>query len=154
RPDEADRWLELESWVFRKAAVVFTKSEFVRGAVIGSYGCLPARVMTVGSGANLMDAEPRAAPAERPVALFVGLDFEGKGGSTLLDAWESVARRVPDAELWIVGPPQRASGGGIRWLGRVSHPSHLRTLYRRAAAFVMPSNYEPFGGVFLEAMGF
>lgn len=36
-----------------------------------------------------------------------------------------------------------------RWLGQAES---LRTLYRNATAFVMPSVFEPFGVVFVEAM--
>jgi glycosyltransferase involved in cell wall biosynthesis len=67
----------------------------------------------------------------------------------------------PDAQLVIVGPrelPQPPPPGVILY-GRIdrSTPEGQQAytdIYRRATAFVLPSLYEPFGIVFLEAMAF
>jgi glycosyltransferase involved in cell wall biosynthesis len=83
----------------------------------------------------------------------VGYEFERKGGDVLLAAFERVAAEIPDAELLIAGPP-RIPGPlprGARLLGRLA-PRQLRPVYTRASVFVMPSLFEPFGLVFLEAM--
>ncbi len=60
---------------------------------------------------------------------------------------------MPDAELLIAGPPRVAGPlpPGVRLLGRLE-PAELSRLYARASLFVMPSLFEPFGQVFLEAM--
>ena len=142
--------LEYERRVSASAFLVLTLSEWARMSMIDVYGCLPERVVAVGGGS---DAAPtRRASRGSPVALFVGNDFERKGGLVLLAAWPKVRARVPQAELWIVGPRRkRARVLGVRWLGRVE-ATRLASLRERAALFVLPSLFEPWGFVFNEAM--
>jgi phosphatidylinositol alpha-1,6-mannosyltransferase len=105
------------------------------------------------------------APPREPAALIVGRMWAGepgKGHDALIAAWPSVRRRVPGAELWIVGTGDdaarlealaRAGGVGeaVRFLGRVSDEA-LGSLYQRASVFAMPSRQEGFGIAFAEAM--
>lgn len=108
----------------------------------------------------------KEAPPERERAvLIVGRmwpDERGKGHDELLAVWPAVRRRVPDAQLWVVGTgddaprlEQKARGLGlgdaIRFLGRVSDED-LGALYQRASVFAMPSRQEGFGLVYAEAM--
>lgn len=147
------RWTALERAVCTDAEVVFTMSEFVRRAVIDEYGCEPARVVAVGGGTNLDPQSISSKRDDRPVALFVGDKFAIKGGETLLAAWPDVRRRVPGAELRIVGPPaRRDSPEGVRWHGYVADRGELARIYADASVFVMPSHFEAWGHAFQEAM--
>lgn len=152
---EGQRWIELERATFQAARVVFTKSEFTRRAVIEDYGCDPDRVVPAGGGANIVADSLSDKVYDACAALFVGFDFTRKGGRTLLQAWETVHRRLPDARLWLVGPRRSHAPalGGVVWLGRIADRRALIELYRQATVFVMPSMFEPWGLVFLEAMG-
>jgi phosphatidylinositol alpha-1,6-mannosyltransferase len=108
---------------------------------------------------------PEPAPRREPAALIVGRMWSaerGKGHDQLLAAWPSVRRRVPDAELWVVGAGddsarladaahQAGVAGAVRFLGRVPD-AELGGLYRRASVFAMPSRQEGFGLAFAEAM--
>jgi phosphatidylinositol alpha-1,6-mannosyltransferase len=108
---------------------------------------------------------PEPAPRREPAALIVGRMWSaerGKGHDQLLAAWPSVRRRVPDAELWVVGAGddsarlselarQAGVAGAVRFLGRVPD-DELGGLYRRASVFAMPSRQEGFGLAFAEAM--
>jgi glycosyltransferase involved in cell wall biosynthesis len=142
--------LEYERQTSTSAALVLTFSEWARESMIDDYGCLPDRVVVVG-GASA-SAPPRNAGWDSPVALFVGNDFERKGGRVLLSAWPKVRKRVPDAELWVVGPRRkRATVDGVRWLGRV-RPNEVAPLRERASVFVLPSLFDPCPHVFYEAM--
>jgi len=149
-------WLAFEAGVCRGAEVVFTLSEFARRSVIDDYQCLPDRVRAVGAGSNQRVTSPDGTPRSRPRALFVGNDFERKGGRILLEAWPLVRRAVPKAELVIVGPrrdPAPRSAEGVKWLGRLARPE-LALEYGSASVFVLPSLFEPWGFVFAEAMGY
>ncbi len=152
--DRARRWQALERSVARGALFVFTYSEFVRRSFIEDYGCSPERVVVSGGGSNsVLPAVPDRS-GHRPRALFVGYNLRRKGGLTLLEAWAKVERKLPDAELVIAGPksPIPARARNVRWLGRVSE-ARAAELYREASVFVLPSLFEPFGLVLLEAMG-
>jgi glycosyltransferase involved in cell wall biosynthesis len=155
-PAAAASWMRFEAGVFRRAHAVFTYSEFARRSVIEDYGCPPERVAVVRTGANQMLDSADAKDYSAPRALFVGIEFERKGGPVLLEAWRIVRERIRNAELLIAGPrgrPRGALPAGVTWTGPVDRAG-LDQLYRRSSLFVMPSLYEPWGHVFFEAMGY
>jgi phosphatidylinositol alpha-1,6-mannosyltransferase len=106
------------------------------------------------------------APALGPHAVLVVARMSAaeryKGHDELLDAWPAVRSRVPDAQLVFVGDGDDAARLKGRAAGLASPESVvftgfvsdalLETLYRRAAAFAMPSRDEGLGLVYLEAM--
>lgn len=143
---------EHESGLLRRADLVYAFSEFVRQGMIELYGCDPAKVHVVGTGANVRADAPERALDEQ-VAFFAGYDFERKGGHVLLEAWPEVRRRLPDARLEIAasGRAPRSLPPGVTWLGRLSR-DELTARYRQVSVFVLPSLFEPFGLVFAEAM--
>ena len=153
--------LDRERRAFESLDVIFTMSDWMRESIIADAGQDPDKVVTAGTGANI--SIPSSAPQRAsgpPRFLFVGMQFERKGGRHLLEAFDVVRRTCPDAELWIVGPqtPEREQAG-VRWFGRIdrSDPAQddeIKRLYAEATAFVMPSIFEPAGIVFLEAMAF
>lgn len=150
------QWLAFEAEVCRDAEAVFTFSEFARRSVIDDYDCPPDRVLAVGAGANQLSTSPDQNPSRQPRALFVGHDFERKGGRVLLEAWPLVRQAVPTAELVIAGPsrdPAPGLGAGVSWLGRLDR-DELAGQYSAASVFVLPSLFEPWGHVFVEAMGY
>jgi len=158
RPSEdlATPWMRFEAGVCKSAHVVFTYSEFARHSVIDDYGCPSDAVIAVGAGANQMLESLGDKDYSAHRALFVGMDFMRKGGRVLLEAWPLVRRRIPDAELVIAGPRRKPTGhlpSGIRWVGRVDR-AELAQLYRSATVFVLPSLFDAWGHVFLEAMGY
>lgn len=148
-------WLRLETEVYQNARFLFVWSEFARQSMIQDYGVTPDKVAAVGCGANLYVETLDRRGYDSRTALFVGNDFERKGGFVLLRAWGQVHKKMPDAQLWIVGPrsPLADPQPGVKWLGQVSDRQELQNLYNQAALFVMPSLFEPWGMVFMEAMG-
>ena len=153
--DRAKR-IQLERATCRAARFVFAKTDFLRDALVDDYGCDPERVIRVGSGSNIMVHALDGKRYDGQVALFVGIDFERKGGSVLLRSWRAVRERLPDAELWVVGPKRRPAAAdqpGVRWHGFVDDRRELAGLYARATVFVLPSLFEPWGGVLMEARG-
>jgi len=153
-PSRAHAWQAAERTVAQGAVHVLTWSEFARRSFIEDYGVAPERVTAAGAGANLVLDEVPDRRAQRPTALFVGYEFARKGGHVLLEAWGEVERRVAEAELVVAGPrkPVASSARRVRWVGPVGRDEVAR-LYREATVFVLPSLFEPFGLVFLEAMG-
>jgi alpha-maltose-1-phosphate synthase len=149
-------WIRYEAEICRSAAAVFTFSEFARRSVIDDYGISPDRAISVGAGANQMLKTLGDKDYAAPRALFVGVDFERKGGSVLLEAWRAVRDRVPNAELIIAGLPGDSSPdlpAGVGWTGWVDR-TELANLYRSASVFVLPSIFDPCPNVLREAMGY
>jgi len=87
----------------------------------------------------------------RFVVLFVGRDDPQKGVSHLVKAVKDLAARIPDIMLVMVGQQDIYYDKHILCLPRVSR-SELVKLYSLSDVFVLPSVYEPFGIVLLEAM--
>jgi len=147
----APRWIELERALYRGADAVFTRSRHVSDSLLEDYGCDAERVVCVGAGSNA--ALPGGAPPDRrgQDILFVGVDWERKGGPDLLAAFERVRARHPEATLTVVGCSPPIGGPGIRVLGRLPVEA-LHGHYQAASIFCLPTRREPFGVVFVEAM--
>jgi glycosyltransferase involved in cell wall biosynthesis len=151
---------ELERRLYDGLDVIFTMSDWVRRAFIEEFEQDPDKIVTVYAGANLASVpEPTPREFTPPRYLFVGKgDFARKGGPQVLRAFARVRERIPGAELMLVGPKSSpTTQTGVRCLGTISRGApdgerELDRIYREATAYVMPSLYEPFGIVFLEAM--
>jgi glycosyltransferase involved in cell wall biosynthesis len=151
-----------ERRVYDGATAIFTFSEFVRQSFVNQVGVPADKVVAsyVGPNLDLASIRPRAArrPGAPPTILFVGKEFERKGGDVLLAAFRRVRRHLADARLTIIGPPDlTVDDPGVTSLGflRKDDPESLRVLtdaYANADVFCLPTRYEPFGIVILEAM--
>jgi glycosyltransferase involved in cell wall biosynthesis len=152
--------LSWESEVYTRLHGIFVMSSWLASSFMMDFGVPVNKLNVVGAGINT-GALPRLSERDFALArfLFVGKDFERKGGSFLLKAFAEVRRHVPHAELLIVGPSLKLDQEGVRCLGFLSHavPEHvaqLNELFRSATAVVLPSIYEPFGISLLEGMAF
>jgi len=152
------RWLTRETRQYRRAAHLFAFSEETALSLVEEYGASRDRVTVVGAGVNfdhlpeLPDRAPER-PAGPPTVLFVGNDFERKGGLRLLEAFARVRTQVPDARLLVVGTPYPvAAQDGVELLGRVHDREQLSRLYAEADVFCLPSYFDPFPGALIEAM--
>ena len=155
------RTLAAEQRVFDGLGLIFAMSDWLRRSFIEDFGQDPDKVVTVGGGANIPHVpEVPVRDWERPRLLFIGLEWDRKGGSDLLEAFAKLHAERPDAELRIVGRERPAGGEpqpGVHWLGRIDRTrpegeAEIERLHLEATAYVMPSVFEPFANVFLEAM--
>jgi glycosyltransferase involved in cell wall biosynthesis len=105
----------------------------------------------VGEGVDEVHEYPRKAYDEQ-IILFVGIDFERKGGPTLLRAFAEVTSRRPGTRLRVVGSPPGRAQQGVEWLGHIADRHQIHALFSQATVFAMPSLCEPFGLVLIEAM--
>jgi glycosyltransferase involved in cell wall biosynthesis len=151
---QSERWNELEALAARRAAFVLTRSEYVRRSMIDDYGIPPERVAAVGGGINFETLPEPQTLTDAPRILFIGTNFERKGGQQLVAAFQQVRERVPDAELWLVTHHEEIAGPGIRRIAPTRDRAAITELYRSAGVFAMPSRCETWGDVFLEAMAY
>lgn len=145
-------WLPGEHRALQRAHTVFTHSEMVNRSLAEQYAMPASQARCVRCGSNtspIVDLDPRR--FENGNILFVGFDWERKGGPQLVQAFEAVRRRLPGATLTVVGCSPAIGGSGIEVLGRQPIEEVARCM-GQAAVFCMPSLREPFGYVYLEAM--
>ncbi len=148
-------WERRRREIYSRAAMCTAASHWTGDSLTADYGVPAGRVAVVGFGAN-----HSLSPSERdwsvPRYLFVGLDWERKGGPLVLRAFARVAERLPTATLDVVGEHPPLEQHGVRGHGVLS-PMHDRDrsmlidLFARATCFVMPSAIEPFGIAYVEA---
>lgn len=154
-PAPASRaWIERERALYRRADTVFTLSDFCRRSVVEDYDVATDKVMTVSTGINMRLPEgPLDAGVRRPVILFVGGEWQVKGGPHLVEAFRSVRREIPDAELWLVGSQPARLEPGMKAHGRVDRGT-LDRLYREAALLCVPSILDRASMVALDAAAY
>ncbi len=162
-----------EREVVRRADAILTASDHERILLQRYYSADPGRIHTIPCGVDLTHFRPldRAAcreelalPATSPVVLWVGRLEKLKGVDILIDAIAGLDN--PAVTLLIVGGDDRATplrteleaqaraagiAVNVRFEGPIAHHC-LPTYYSAADVCVVPSYYESFGLVAVEAM--
>jgi glycogen synthase len=161
----------VETWMAQRADRVIVCSHYMRGHVADVFGVEEAAVTVIPNGIDPADLVPVddlgalrgrfAQPHEKLVLLIGRLVYE-KGFQVALDALPRVIRRVGGVRFLVAGSGTHEAelkrqatelgltkhGTFMGWIG----DDVLHSLYRIADLCVVPSIYEPFGLVALEAM--
>jgi glycogen(starch) synthase len=160
-----------ERWLAGRADQVITCSHYMRGHVADVYGLDERRVHVIPNGIDPADLTTIddletlrarfAAPHERLVLLVGRLVYE-KGFHLALEALPRLIDRVGDVRFLVAGSgtAEAELKRQARALGLDDHGTFmgwigddvLHSLYRISDLVVVPSIYEPFGLVALEAM--
>jgi glycogen(starch) synthase len=156
----------------RAADAVITCSQYMRSHVANVFGVPRSRITTIQNGIDPHDLEPVAAdlaalrarfaePHEQLVLLVGRLVYE-KGFHVALDALAPVVHARGGVRFVVAGSgtAEQELKRQARRLGLAGHGTFLgwvgddmlHSLYRVAEIVVVPSIYEPFGLVALEAM--
>jgi glycogen(starch) synthase len=161
-----------ERTMARRADRVITCSRYMRSHVATVFGVPSTRITVIPNGIDPRDLEPvvrdlpglrsrYASPGDRLVLLVGRLVYE-KGFHLALDALAPVIKRSGNVRFVVAGTGTaeaelkaqarrlglRAHGSFVGWVG----DDMLHSLYRVADLCIVPSIYEPFGLVALEAM--
>lgn len=148
--------LHVQRTVLHNATHVFTMSEWAKRSVVDDFGVAPEKVTPIWVGANLAVPEGVQETRRAREILFVGIDWDRKGGPLLLRAFDLLRQRLPDAMLRIIGcsPPVKHPAVQVDGFLDRRDPrqyEHLVRSYLRASCFCLPSLFEPFGQVYVEA---
>ena len=146
-------WIALERALYQGATRVFTRSSNISRSLVEQYGCERDRVICVYAGGNIAagSAPPENDGYRNGVILFVGTDWERKGGPELVRAFEQVRRRFPNARLQVVGCSPALNAPGVEVIGRLPLET-MPQYYLRASVYCLPTRVEPFGATIVEAM--
>jgi glycosyltransferase involved in cell wall biosynthesis len=137
---------------FSRCAGLLPWSRWAGRSMIDDYGAAPERVHVVPPGIDLDQWTPASRGAGGlPRLLFVGGDFDRKGGPLLLDVFRKHLRGA--CELVLITRAQVESEAGVE-VHRDLTPGdpHLLELYRSCDALVLPTRADCFSMAALEAM--
>jgi glycogen(starch) synthase len=161
----------VEKWMARRANSVITCSHYMRGHAADIFDIDERRITVIPNGIDPSDLRPVddlqslrlqfASPREKLVLLVGRLVYE-KGFQLALEALPGVIERVGGVRFLVAGSGTHEvelkaqaerlglseHGVFLGWIG----DDALHSLYRIADLCVVPSLYEPFGLVALEAM--
>jgi glycosyltransferase involved in cell wall biosynthesis len=143
-----DRWIEGQRRLYQITDLCCAATPWVADSIERDYGVPRSKIEVVGFGANVV-CEFRAKDWSTPRFLWVGVDWERKGGDLLLEAF--IRADIPGARLDLVGRHPDVSIPGVRGHGVVREENRLREFFETATVFVLPSRFEAAGIVFLEA---
>lgn len=146
---------ERERNYYQSLDSILCTNQYVMRSLSRDYSLSIDKLVYIGYGANFEEVPASAKSYTSKLALFVGLDFERKGGPMVVEAFKRARQAVPNARLRIIGPAfldDRFLANGIEHVPTVTNRDLLREHFIEADFFVMPSICEPFGLVFLEAM--
>jgi glycogen synthase len=161
----------VEKWMANRAERVITCSAYMREHVSDIYGLDERRVAVIPNGIDPTDLVPvgdldelrsRFAEPHQKLVLLVGRLVYEKGFQIALEALPPLIERIGDVRFLVAGSGTAEQelrdqatalglddhGTFLGWIG----DDVLHSLYRIADLTVVPSIYEPFGLVALEAM--
>ena len=151
----------MERYSGRKADRVIVVSDENRRDVISQYGIPAEKIDTIPNGVNVSRFQPSTCDSK--TIIFVGRLHERKGIDKLLESFSEVVTKEPEAVLKIVGSGEdevrlkrmakqlKLPKKNVQFLGFVPEKA-LPEVYSSSSIFVLPSYYEGFGIVLIEAM--
>ena len=152
---KSNRYIQkAETRIYQEASMIFTFGSKITWSLINHYKIPEKKVMTVFAGSNVADqSSDNPEKYYRKNILFVGVEWERKGGPVLLRIFEKVLSVHPDASLTIIGCSPNVSLPNCQVLGKIP-VEKVADYYNNASVFCMPTLREPFGIVFIEAMSY
>ena len=170
--DWIKRWLYYsfvtltERKAMQKLAGLTANSNATAETVSKAYDIPRGKIKTIYLGMNLdcvpIDDQLEKERLHRPIMLLVGGNVQRKGLPVILKTMPALLKEIPELILQVIGKNQnigrmkKLAGklgvmDSVEFIGWIP-PEKIKTYYRKASVFVMPSLMEGFGLVFLEAM--
>lgn len=142
---------------FSQCAGIFAMGHWYAKDLVERMGIPVKKVHVVGGGINVDKALIDDSHKQGNKILFVGRAFKRKGGYITVEAFKKLKERMPNAELFVAGPKTDPLGNeeimGYHFMGDLNRQL-LAQLYNQCDIFCMPSYFEAYGLVFIEALTF
>jgi glycosyltransferase involved in cell wall biosynthesis len=158
--------VDLDRRAFRKAAHCLLASGWCRQSAIADYGVPPENITVAPLGANLDIIPGRediylSAKDDVCDLLFIGVEWERKGGQIALDAFAALQKMGINSRLTIIGcvPPFTISDPNITVIAFLDkhdaqQSQQLYTHLKNADFLLLPTRAEAAGLVFSEASAY
>lgn len=155
----------LEKRCFKNAKMIIANSNFVKNQIINTYKIPSQKIKVIYNGVKIPDNfdknESKKAVCDEnlPLILFVGSGFERKGVAEFLELILLI--KAPFNAI-IIGKDKKAKSYEVR-ANKLNLSSKVQFLgakngvsdyYKAADIFILPTRYEPFSNVVLEALSF
>lgn len=155
-PEFVEKIVAYQRALFTDCAGVFPRTRYTASSLEEDFGVPREKLCVAGAGPNhYADPLPHG-PYDRRTILFIGTQWELKGGPLIVEAFRKVRREMPNARLVIVGCRPALEEPGVEIVGRISKdaPGGLDRLlahYSEASVFCLMSRFEAFGISVVEA---
>ncbi|MEW6295834.1 MAG: glycosyltransferase family 4 protein [Candidatus Diapherotrites archaeon] len=159
---------------YRNSSFIIADSRKVKKEIAGYYGVKPEKIFVVPDGIDLKEFNPKISGNKirgeyglksSRVMLFAGRMVPQKGLQYLIQAMPSIVKRIPNAKLLVAGAntaepycekikklvEERELKEKVVFAGFVEHKK-MPEFIAAADVVAVPSTYEPFGIINLEAM--
>jgi glycosyltransferase involved in cell wall biosynthesis len=146
-------WMKKERLIYLNATYNFTFSTNQKKSIIEQYSINENKVECVyaGSNINCNESDHTYKKYDTKNILFVGVNWERKGGDILFRSFLKLYDKMPEVSLTIVGCSPDIKHPNVEIAGRITL-EEVEKFYKKASVFCMPTKQEPFGIVFVEAM--
>lgn len=145
---------QIQNKYYKDCKGIFTMGKWLEKDLIERCGLPEDKVHHVGGGINLDYKLISPGIKGNNKILFVGRDFKRKGGYIVYEAFKILKNKIPNVELHIAGPNQNPINNpvdGYFYYGDSDH-NKLSELFNMCDIFCMPSYFEAYGLVFIEAL--
>jgi glycosyltransferase involved in cell wall biosynthesis len=149
--------------IYRSARLILPWSNWTKASVMNDYQVPEEKIVVLPPGVDTEQWAPPPAelreaylrePGQLPRVLFVGGDFERKGGRLLLDWFLSRGQQRCELHMVTRTPPalRKPPSGLHLYTNLESNDPRLMQLYRKSHVFVLPTLADCFGIASVEAM--
>jgi glycosyltransferase involved in cell wall biosynthesis len=142
--------------VFNDCKALITWSEWAKDSLVNDYGMEGNKITVIPPGIDVANWNfEKKMPSEKVNLLFVGGDFERKGGKTLLEAVRSICKDNKNIELHIVTKDEIAVSSDEPIFihhGVKPNSPELKARFQAADLFVFPTRADCLALAVLEAM--